>query len=380
MSWLLVLAAAAFGLLLLGWVAYPAVMGWIGARPRAPLADPAEWPAVSVVIATREPPEVLEARVANLRAMAYPADRLEIVVALDHAVADRAAAMRAALGPSVVVVTGGPPGGKGTALVAGVAAAAHELVLFADSTQRFLPDTLQQLVRAIGAPRVAAVSGALDQQAGDGFIDLFWRLELAIRTGQSALHSIVTTSGAIVLARKALWTPPPAGIISEDLFHTTDLVMRGHRVTFAPGALALDHRKFSRDQQYQRRVRTLTGLLQVIALRPAILLPWRNPTWLHFVLHKLVRIATPLLALLAAGAAGLWAALAAPRVALAGAGLGAAALALLALARPAMAARLLDRAGWALRLATAPLVALGNGLRGRWDVWHQHRPVGGRAA
>ena len=130
---------------------------------------------------------------------------------------------------------------------------------------------------------------------------------------------------------------------------------------------------FDRRREFARKVRTLTGLLQVCGWYPWVLSPWRNPLWLQFVCHKLLRLATPYLLLAAlvglapawsSGAANLWPA-------------GATALALLlvaAIIRPIPTRRLLTEASWAIWLQAAPIVATVNAIRGRWDVWRLVTP------
>lgn len=56
--------------------------------------------------------------------------------------------------------------------------------------------------------------------------------------------------------------------------------------------------------EFERRMRTLAGLWQTLVRRPE-LLGWRDRMWLHFVSHKVGRLALPWLALVALGSA-LW--------------------------------------------------------------------------
>ena len=51
-----------------------------------------------------------------------------------------------------------------------------------------------------------------------------------------------------------------------------------------------------------RKVRTLAGNFQLVALAPWLLVPGLNPAWLRFVSHKLLRLLSPWLLLLLAGA------------------------------------------------------------------------------
>jgi hypothetical protein len=103
-----------------------------------------------------------------------------------------------------------------------------------------------------------------------------------------------------------------------------------------------------------------------------VLVPGRNPVWIQFVCHKLLRLATPYLAIVVAlGGLALLSML--PVRLLAGMFLGVAGVVVLAaLARPQLARRVASQLGWAVSLQAAPMVASMNAVRGRWDVWKRH--------
>ncbi len=359
-------------------VGYPALLRVRAAGRRSPIeatlaaADaaraagtPDDAARVTVVVATRDAPDSIVERVRDLRAADYPQDRLDVVVAVDAGGSYPAAAYARALGDNARVVPGDPPGGKSAALNAGVRAATSDVLLFADSAQRFAPSVIRDLVVAVHSPGVGAVTGVIAPAADDPLLDRYWQYELRLRRDQAAVHSIICVSGAVYAMRGALWRPMPTGLICDDLFATTQVILQGWRVAICERALATDPRTFTREQHFRRKVRTLTGLVQLCAWTPEILLPWRNAIWPDFVVHKLTRVLLPYLGVIAAfcsvwlalrvaGMAVLWAA---------GAGLVLAAL--VALARP----RLLRDVAWAAKLSTAPLLALMNAVRGRWEVW-----------
>ena len=335
-------------------------------------------PRVSAVVATRDAPAVIAERVRDLRASDFPQDRLEIIVSVDASASHTWATYAEVLGTVAHVVPGDAPGGKSAALNAGVRAATGDVLLFADSAQRFSPTVIRDLVAAVHADGVGAVTGVIAPAADDPLLDRYWQYELDLRRYQSAVHSIICVSGAVYAMRRALWRSMPSGLICDDLFATTQTILQGWRVAICERAVATDPREFTREQHFQRKVRTLTGLVQLCMWTPEILLPWRNAIWMDFVIHKLTRVLLPYLALIAAcGAVGLGVRFTGVVVWWLG-GAGIAALACLALARP----RMVDQLVWVIKLSTAPVIALVNALRGRWSVWHsttvvQHAPVVG---
>jgi cellulose synthase/poly-beta-1,6-N-acetylglucosamine synthase-like glycosyltransferase len=364
----IVIGLAALLLLVLAWVVYPAVM-YLRARrlPRNDASAPV--PDVAIIIATRDAPADVARRLDDLARSDYPASRRRVVVAVDVGAAASLADYASVLGSRATIVAGDPPGGKAATLNAGVRAAPDiPILVFADTGQAFEPSAISKLVASLGDPRWGGVTGRYTQRQNDRLMVAYATLEAAIRAGQAAGHSVVSTSGSIYAMRSSLWRPLPAGLICDDLFTTLSIVRQGHRVGFCGDALAIDPRTFTREQQFARRTRTLTGLIQYCVLEPGMLLPWRNPIWPHFVLHKLLRLMTPLLLALVLLAVLIVVAVKAPVLLLA---IPAAALlaGALRIVGPQRWARVRDLTGWVMRLQLIPVVALRNGLRHQWSVW-----------
>ncbi len=370
------LTVMALALIAIAWVGYPLVatlLSW--RRPRTGSARHATRRSVSAVVATRDPPAVVAARVEDVLSAAYPRELLEVVVAVDATVCSDLLDYIALLPPTVRVVAGDPPGGKAVTLNAGVRAATSEIVVFADAAQRFDADAIPALVNFLADHEAfGAVSGAYRTRlvSEAWVLRVFWALETQIRRAEARLHSLVAVTGAIYAIRRHLWRPLPAGLICDDLYVPLQVAASGFRVGFCEAALASDPRTFDQRQEFSRKVRTLTGLLQVCRWYPWVLSPWRNSVWLQFVCHKLLRLATPYLTLAAlVGLAPIWVSRAADLwpVSVAVLVLWASA----AITGPPAAQRVLKRATWLIWLQAAPIVATLNAIRGRWDVW-QHAP------
>lgn len=371
-------SAVLLATLLLIWLGYPALIAILAAargRRRSPAGGAGLPPTVTAVVASADDAESIRARVANLLDTDYPAHLLEVVVALDAVNGRATPEMLDFADPRVRVVVGDQPGGKASTLNAGVRAAGGELLVFSDTHQRFDRRSIPALAAALVADaRLGAVSGALaisDGRRARTPAELYWVMERRLRADEARLHSVVGVTGAVYSMRRALWAPLRAGLILDDLMVPMRLVLGGHRVGFAPDARAVDGRTFTARQEFRRKVRTLTGNVQLCAWLPGVLVPWRNPIWLQFVCHKLLRLLTPYLvlalgALLAwlAGAA-LWLAGGWPAI-LVTAAAGAALLVL-----PAVRRRVVRQLEWIVLLQAAAVVGTFNGLRGRWTVWQR---------
>lgn len=361
------------------WLLYPLVMGAMAglSRRRVRRAGVRLEPAarsVSVVIATRDDPAAVCARVEDcLKATNVPAP-IEVIVALDRRCAWASIETSGTTRGAVRFVRGDDPGGKAATLNAGVRAATGDVIVFADTSQRFHPDAVRALVEALRQPGMGAASGNLELPGSNqptSLAALYWRGERWLRKCEAAVGSAVGVTGAIYAIRKSLWQPLPAGLLLDDLYTPMQIVLRGYRVGFVDGALAWDLRQPQPVEEYRRKTRTLTGVIQLCAWLPALLNPLRNPVWAQFVFHKLLRFLTPYGAL-AIGAWCLvttWPRLTAPL----GPSLSTAAAVLLCLLvlSTDRAGRVRHMMGQAVLLQAAVLVATFNGLRGRWDVWQK---------
>jgi cellulose synthase/poly-beta-1,6-N-acetylglucosamine synthase-like glycosyltransferase len=285
-------------------VGYPAWM-WLLARSRPrPVHRRATTPTVTVVIAAHDAAAHIEAKLANLRALDYPPDRLDVVVACDGCSDDTAARCRQSGDPRIRVLEFAERRGKASCLNDAVALAEGEVLLMTDVRQQLDPAALRELVANLGDPAVGAVSGELRlRDAETGFalgVDAYWRYEKLIRHAESRSGSTVGVTGALYAMRRTLFQPLPPGTVLDDVLVPMRVVATGARVVFEPGAVAWDRPSQQPAEERRRKIRTLAGNYQLMQLARWLLSPRRNPLWFRFVSHKLLRLAAPwLLAVLA---------------------------------------------------------------------------------
>jgi cellulose synthase/poly-beta-1,6-N-acetylglucosamine synthase-like glycosyltransferase len=361
-------------LLVAVWIAYPAVMGLLAGSRLPPLSQLIHArPRVTVIIATRESEEVIRTRVMNVLASSYPGDLLDVVVAIDAQSHLATPEQLGDFGARVRVVRGDAPGGKAATLNAAARVASGEVLVFADSFQDFVPDAIGRLVMAVMEPGVGAASGRLELAPSEDTaspIHMYWAYECWLRSCEARWHSCVGVFGPINAMRADLWSPLPAGLILDDVYQPMRLVLEGYRVTFVDRAVAVERRTAHPETEYRRKVRTLTGNIQLCVWMPGILNPLRNPIWLQFVFHKLGRLITPYAFGLLSLSGALMLIQAASFLHPGTLVTLAAILAIPLLSRPWRAG--LSRLGhWVLGLQAAVVVATVNGLRGQWDVWRR---------
>ena len=368
----------ASGMLVWTWIVYPMLVCLLARFFGSPApVSLVELPTVTAILATRDDPAAIAFRVADFLAADYPAALLNFVVGVDGATSKCLAAVCAACDSArVQVVAADEGGGKAAGLNAAVRNARGQILVFSDVQQRFAADAISVLVRRLSSDeRLAAVGGALQLPsdlpgaATRSPVEWYWVMERKLRAAEARLHSSVGLSGSIYALWRTAWVPMPAQLILDDVWLPIRLVLDGRRVGYDLDALAWDARSTTAATEKMRKVRTLTGNFQLMAWLPAVLLPFRNPIWVQFISHKVLRLFTPWLLLAIALAGSALVVVAVPAPLLSSMLLGAACLVTLLMLAPATRATVVRGAQWGWSLQFAILEATFNGARGRWNVW-----------
>jgi glycosyltransferase involved in cell wall biosynthesis len=251
-------------------------------------------PDVTVVVAAYAEQDVIADRVANLRALDYPRDRLQIVVACDGSPDETAQRAREA-GADLVLER--PRAGKVRAQDAAVRQATGEIVAFGDANVSWAPDALGELVAPFADPAVGYVCGDVRfvNDAGDNQEGLYWRYEMAVREMESRLRSVTGGNGAIYATRRESYIVVDA-IMGHDLSFPFNMVKRGWRAVYAPGAHATEKMVPSIEGEFRRKRRMMSHGWPIV-VRGGLLDPrGYDPVYAWMIAsHRLLRYASPFL-------------------------------------------------------------------------------------
>jgi cellulose synthase/poly-beta-1,6-N-acetylglucosamine synthase-like glycosyltransferase len=290
------------------YLVYPMVITLAARFRPAPLVGPPGCSAepVSVIVAAYNEESCIGRRVGELARMlaAWPGGG-ELIVVSDGSTDQTAEVARAAavvfqseVGSeiSVRVLESPVNRGKAMALNDGSAAASHHLIVFADARQTWASDAINRLVARFADQSVGAVSGDLVIQSARGVMSgvvLYWGFEKWLRRAESRFYSMASVTGSICAVRRSLFRPLPLGTILDDAYWPLLVVMEGHRVIHEEQALAYDRLPERVRDEFRRKVRTQTGIFQLLGRLPVAMLPWRNPVCWQFLSHKVFRLAIP---------------------------------------------------------------------------------------
>jgi cellulose synthase/poly-beta-1,6-N-acetylglucosamine synthase-like glycosyltransferase len=259
-----------------------------------------ELPRVSLIIAAHDEEEVIERKVRDALALDYPRDRLEVIVASDGST-DRTVDVARAAGADLVLDL--PRGGKVAALNAAVEQSGGELLAFSDANSFWRPNALRLLVARFREPDVGYVCGQVrfDGTGAANEEGLYWRYEMAVRDLESRLAGVTAGNGAINAVRRDayIFLEPTRG---QDISLPYELVKRGWRPVYAPGAVARERLTTTIGSEFARKRRMMAGAWSTM-LRHGLLSPRGYGPLYAFEIasHRLLRYASPFLHLVAFG-------------------------------------------------------------------------------
>ena len=300
------------GLLAYAQVGYALLLAAVAGRAaRPPRSEPppaGEEPVVSLVIAAYREESVIAAKVANALALDWPRDRLEVVVAVDGGAepgADATAERARTAGADVVLEL--PRGGKVRTQDAAVAAARGRIIAFSDANALWDPGALRALVAPFADPDVGYVCGQVSfvNDTGTNQEGLYWRYEMWLRARESDLFSVTAGNGAIYAVRREAYVHVDP-IMGHDLSFPFNVVKRGRRAVYAPGARATEKMVPSIEGEWARKRRMMSHAWPIV-VRGGLLDPRGYPPRYAAMIasHRLLRYATPLLHVVALAAAAL---------------------------------------------------------------------------
>ena len=320
MTFATVLCVACLGLVVYSYLFYPLVIALFAAASqlRADAAfvagkrerrqSPAlALPTVGVVISAFNEERHIRARIDNLFALDYPAQQIRFYIGSDGSGDATAELLRGVDDPRLVAMVFENNRGKASVLNDLVAASREEILVFSDANSMFEAGAIRALVAPFGRPEVGGVCGELRLAGagGDNQDSLYWRFEQFLKFCEARVGALLGANGAIYAIRRTLWKPLAADTVCDDFIVAMDVAAAGHRLVYAPSAIANEQSSEEIGDEYRRRVRIGIGNFQALFRRPEYLTRTTGATAFAYLSHKVLRWIAPHLTIVGWGAAAL---------------------------------------------------------------------------
>lgn len=298
---MLLVVASPLILAVYAYLVYPALiagLAWRRTRRRRESAESHYRPAVSVSLVCFNEERHIEASLENLLASTYDGP-VQVVVVSDASTdaTDSIVSRFAERGVQLVVAPS--RAGKTAAENYGSQFLKGDIIVHVDATSHPVPDAISHLVGAMSDPTVGVASGndvSVPSLSADATEVLSWSessyvdFEMRLRSWESQVRSIVGASGCFYAVRRALFEATLHPADCRDFASVLDAYAAGLRSVSVPKALCQVPRATSREADFRRKLRTMSGGLITLGRRSAMLNPFRYGvfSWLLFS-HKLCR-------------------------------------------------------------------------------------------
>lgn len=277
---------------------YPLILTVIPARrrPRAPgsVADD-RLPHLTLIVTVHNEARRIRDKLADLAALDYPRDRLEILVASDASTDGTDEIVRAA-GKTVRLVRADERRGKEYAQWCAIRVARGDVLVFSDVATRMPPQSLRNLARCFVDPKVGAVSSEDRFVSNEGSLvgeGLYVRYEMWLRRLESCRAGLVGLSGSFFAARRHVceqWDT----VAPSDFTVALNCVRLGYTAITSPDVVGIYHDVSDPRSEYRRKLRTVMRGITALVRHPHVLDPFRFGLFSFQVWgHKLMRWLVP---------------------------------------------------------------------------------------
>jgi len=262
-------------------------------------------PPVTLLIIVHNEEKVIKRKIENSLNLAYPKDKLEIIVVDDGSNDKTRDFVKEYKRAGVKLVEQNPRKGKASAINLGVEHANGEIIIITDGNSMLNKEALKKLVRHFCDPLVGGVGGRYEPKNLEGRdIGLgnmmYWKLERFVREKESAVDSIIGMNGSIAAIRKDIMHKVDENLLVEDFDMTVSLRKKGFRVLYEPEAQAWKLAPGSLKDEIIQKKRRVIGTIQTLSRHKSVLF---NPKYgLYGILilpsHKLFQMLLPFLFIL----------------------------------------------------------------------------------
>ena len=290
-----------FAIIVYVYIGYPIVLKILSVTTKKQelLFDDTYLPEVTLLISCYNEAEVVDEKIQNSLAIDYPNDKLTIIIISDGSDDGTDEIAKSYSSQNIKLIRQEGRLGKTSAINLAMKEVTSEIVVFSDANAMYTPNAIKKLVRNFADKKVGYVVGAALYTDGKtssaaASEDIYWKYELALKTMESNLHSVVGGDGAIYSIRKSLFITMDAKDIN-DFVNPLQIIEQGYRGVFEPEAICLEETAgdFTKEAKRKQRIvnRSFRGLMKV----KAILNPFKYGFFSFEVIsHKLLRWLMPI--------------------------------------------------------------------------------------
>jgi biofilm PGA synthesis N-glycosyltransferase PgaC len=254
-----------YGILILCWNAIVKAV-----RPQREKPFNSELPIVTIIIAAYNEAAVLRAKLENTLAIAYPREKIEIILVTDGSTDGSEEIVREF--PGVRLLHQVARQGKFAAISRAMEITTSPIVVFSDANTFLNTQCLHQMVRHYGHPTTGGVAGekrinsAKIRSAVGEAEGIYWQYESFLKKQDAQFHSVVGAAGELFSIRTSLFQPAGKNIILDDFIISMRVCLQGYTIQYEPDAFATELPSASLKEETKRKIRIAAGAYQALGL------------------------------------------------------------------------------------------------------------------
>jgi len=287
-------------LILLTYFGLPAVLWFLSKFPRKRYVTDSEYePDVSVIIPVHNEENILKEKIENCLKLNYPAEKLEIIFALDGCTDKSKQIIEMYAKKNIKIFELRKRSGKMAALNAACETAQSQVLIFNDADIMLDSLAIKKLVVLFSNKKIGCVAGQLNynlknSSAVEQGEHLYFKYEKFLRQKESILGALLVVSGSIYAMRKDLYLPIDTRL-ADDFVNPLRVLAQGFDCVYASNALAYGTSSNTIEDEFVQRIRMVQQGLTGTLVEAKTIAGLGFGRFSMFLFHKLVRWFVPIL-------------------------------------------------------------------------------------
>ncbi len=226
-----------------------------------------ELPDISLIIPAYNEMNVIGRKIKNINSLEYPANKIDVIWLTDGSDDGSYEYLKEKTNHKVLHQT--KRLGKSQAVNKAMKEVSTDLVILTDANTILNTESLNRIVSEFSDSNTGCVSGekrilpALTGNAVCAGEGIYWRYESFIKKLESDLNTAIGGAGELLGLRSNLFRDIPGDIINDDFYISVMVIEQGYRISYCPGAFAIEKPSLNIREEKKRKVRIASGGMQI---------------------------------------------------------------------------------------------------------------------
>jgi poly-beta-1,6-N-acetyl-D-glucosamine synthase len=201
--------------------------------------------------------------------------------------------------PQIIHIKDSERKGKPHAINTAMQFATGAIVILTDANTILQEHTIENLIAKFSDDTIGAVCGEKRFSTIQNSVqaeNIYWNLESQLKSLENNYYTVIGAAGELFAIRRTVLQPIPEKMILDDFYLSMQVIQQGFKVAYAKDAIAIEKPSSSLKDEYQRRTRIASGVMQwLIAYGRKDFWNYNKQVKFQFFTHRFCRwILTPI--------------------------------------------------------------------------------------